>query len=185
MKTLTAMAVLIAALSNGAYAGGALDSLTGILPESNVEISVPKPHRDAQIIIDLQTGQYLPIVGGQRAQVRTQVILDPQTGQTHVVVPTGGGYIDTANGQYVPAVYTGSGYINSQTGQYWPVVGGQRAQVRTQVILDPQTGQTHVVIPTGGGYIDTANGQYVPAVYTGSGYINSQTGQYWPVVGGK
>jgi hypothetical protein len=59
-------------------------------------------------------------------QVRTvQVILNTQTGHTHNVIQTGGGFIDTATGQFYAATFNGSGYI-LPTGQYLPVVNGKR-----------------------------------------------------------
>ncbi|HAH32203.1 MAG TPA: hypothetical protein DCL44_07820 [Elusimicrobia bacterium] len=55
----------------------------------------------------------------------TVVLLDPRTGKTFVVIPTGGGFIYASNGQFVQAVYNGSGYI-LPSGQYLLVVGGVR-----------------------------------------------------------
>jgi len=68
----------------------------------------------------------VPMAPAASQDKSTMVLLDPRTGKTYVVIPTGGGFIYASTGQFVPAVYNGSGYILS-TGQYMPVVGGSRA----------------------------------------------------------
>lgn len=55
---------------------------------------------------------------------RTQVILDPATGKTYVVIPVPNGFIWSQTGKFEPAVYNGSGYI-LRNGKFMPVVGKQ------------------------------------------------------------
>ena len=146
MKILSAMAVLTISFSGGAYAGTALGGLTaGSLPESALEMPVPAP-RAATV----QPGQVLPAADNEHAKARTQVILNPQTGQTYVVTPVPGGFINTANGQFTPAVFTGSGYVNSQTGQYLPLVGGSK-DIAKQAAMPSARGSYYWQTGTGPG----------------------------------
>ncbi len=54
------------------------------------------------------------------------LLLDPRTGKTITVIPTGGGFVYAATGKFQPAVYNGSGYV-LPGGQFLPAVGGSRA----------------------------------------------------------
>ncbi len=110
------MAVLVSLFSSGAYAGTALDSLTGAL------------FYESRIAVPLLLPQDEGAQPGQAAEARAQIILNAQTGQTFVVVPVSGGFINTLNGRFTPAVNTGGGWVNLQTGQYLPMISEKRAQ---------------------------------------------------------
>ncbi len=55
-----------------------------------------------------------------------QLVLNPATGRTEVVIPAGGGFIYAASGKFQPAVFNGSGYILPD-GRFLPLVGGRAA----------------------------------------------------------